>query len=97
MLNINNTPEGARLSIRVQPRSSQNKICGVNNGALKIKITAPPVEGEANQAVIKLLAQCLGVPRTNISIAKGETSKNKLVDIIGIDARWLENKINEFL
>ncbi len=97
MLNINNTPEGVRLNIRVQPRSSQNKICGETNGALKIKITAPPVEGEANQAIIKLLAQWLEIPRANISIAKGETSKNKLVDIIGVDAQWLENKINEFL
>ncbi|MDD3852266.1 MAG: DUF167 domain-containing protein [Syntrophomonadaceae bacterium] len=97
MLKINNTPEGVRLNIRVQPRSSQNKICGVTDGAIKIKITAPPVDGEANQAVIKLLAQWLGVPRSNISIPKGETSKNKIVDIIGIDARWLENKINEYL
>jgi len=97
MLNINNTPEGVRLNIRVQPRSSQNKICGETNGALKIKITAPPVEGEANQAVIRLLAQWLGVPRANVCIAKGDTSKNKIVDIIGIDARWMENKLNEIL
>ncbi|KUG02705.1 hypothetical protein ASZ90_019899 [hydrocarbon metagenome] len=85
MLNISEIPGGIRLEIKVQPRSSKNQIAGKQEGALKIKLTAPPVEGEANQALINFLSAFLKIPKRNINLIKGETSRHKLVEIQGID------------
>jgi hypothetical protein len=72
------------MPIKVIPRSSQNKVVGVENGVLKIKLTAPPIEGAANEAVIDFLAKWLGKPKSSIEIVKGEQSRNKLVRLRGI-------------
>jgi len=85
VLNISEIPGGIRLEIKVQPRSSKNQIAGKQEGALKIKLTAPPVEGEANQALINFLSAFLKIPKRNINLIKGETSRHKLVEIQGID------------
>ncbi len=85
MLNITEITGGLRLEIKVQPRSSKNQIAGEQEGALKIKLTAPPVEGEANQALINFLSACLKIPKRNITLLKGDTSRHKLVEIQGID------------
>lgn len=70
------------LNIRVSPRSSQNKIVGaMADGALKITLTAAPVDGAANEALIKLLSDYFSVPKYNIKIIKGKRSKNKVVEI----------------
>ncbi|MGS0764753.1 DUF167 domain-containing protein [Syntrophomonas curvata] len=81
MLNIQETDNGIRVEIKVQPRSSRNQIAGEQDGALKVKLTAPPVEGEANQALIDFLARFLKLPRKNIILLRGETSRNKLIEI----------------
>lgn len=69
------------LNISVQPRSSQNVISGIRNGHIRIKLTSAPVEGKANQALIKLLSKAFGVALSQVSIEKGETSKSKRIRI----------------
>ncbi|HEX3012049.1 MAG TPA: DUF167 domain-containing protein [Syntrophomonadaceae bacterium] len=93
MLKVTETKEGVRLEIKVQPRSSRNQMAGVQDGILKIKLTAPPVDGEANLALIEYLSSLLGVPKRSINLIKGETSRNKLVEINGIKREFLLNKV----
>lgn len=78
------TDGGTRLRIRVQPRASRAALLGEHAGALKVAITAPPVEGEANAALVKLLATRLGVPRRAVRIVSGERSRNKTVQVEGL-------------
>jgi len=93
MLRISEIAEGVRLEVKVQPRSSRNQVVGEQNGVLKIKLTAPPVDGEANSALVAFLASSLKVPRQDISILRGETSRNKLVEINGISSGELMKKL----
>lgn len=74
---------GVRIRIRLAPRASRTKIMGEHGGALKIALTAPPVEGKANKALIKFLAKKLGVPAGAISIVSGEHARDKVVDVKG--------------
>lgn len=73
--------EGAVLRLRVQPRASRDEIVGWQEGALRLRVTAPPVEGEANRAVAALLARVLGVAPSRIRVVSGERSRDKLVRI----------------
>lgn len=69
------------LQISVQPRSSSNSISGTHNNQLRVKLTAAPVDGKANQALIKLLSKTFAVPARQISIEKGENARSKRVCI----------------
>lgn len=89
MLNLMESDAGVRLEVKVQPRSSRNQIVGEQNGALKIKLTAPPVDGEANAALVEFLSACLQVPRKNINLIKGDTSRHKMVEIAGLSPTQL--------
>ena len=86
MIDITEIDNGIRFKVRVQPRSSKNQIVGDTEGALKVKLTAPPVEGEANQALIAYLATVFKVAKRDIVLAKGELSRHKIVEIKGITA-----------
>jgi uncharacterized protein (TIGR00251 family) len=79
-----------RFAVRVQPRSSRNAVEGLLGDALKVRLTAPPVEGAANDALVALLADELGVPRRSIRIVSGETGRNKLVEVDGVAAEAVE-------
>lgn len=93
MIAIRDTPQGATFAVRVQPRSRKNAIAGEIGNALKIALTAPPVEGRANQACIEFLAKFLKVPRSSVTIAAGETSRNKVIHIAGISADELRQRL----
>lgn len=84
MLNIQESAGGLRIEVKVQPRSSRNQITGEQDGVLKVKLTAPPVEGEANQALVNFFSRLLKIPRKNIVLIRGETARNKLIEIRGI-------------
>jgi uncharacterized protein (TIGR00251 family) len=75
---------GVTFAVRVAPRASRNQIVGVEGGALKIKLTAPPVEGAANAALIAFVAEWLGVRRSAVSIVSGDKARNKLVRVRGV-------------
>jgi uncharacterized protein len=72
------------FNVRVVPRSSRNQIVGVEGGALKIKLTAPPVEGAANAALIEFIAEWLDVRRSAVSIISGDKARNKIVRVNGV-------------
>ena len=78
------------VAVRVIPRSSKSEIVGEHDGALKVKLTSPPVGGAANAELIKLVAKKLGVPRSSVAIASGETSKTKQIRITGVTAAELQ-------
>lgn len=71
------------LNIWVQPRASRNEILGYENGLLRLRVTAPPVDGEANHSVRKILAEALGIPLSRVEIIKGERERRKKVRILG--------------
>jgi uncharacterized protein len=76
----------ARIAVRVQPRSSKNEIAGERDGALIVRVTAPPVEGKANDAVRKLLAKRLGIAPGRVRVVRGASGRDKLVEIDGMEA-----------
>ena len=89
---------GAALAIRVVPRAKKNEIAQIlNDGTLKIRVTAPPVEGKANRAVIELIARVLEIPANRVEIVAGESSREKLVSILELDAASVQQKILEHL
>jgi uncharacterized protein (TIGR00251 family) len=93
VISIRGTPQGATFAIRVQPRARKNAIIGELGDALKLALTAPPVEGRANEACIEFLAELLKVPRSSITIAAGETSRNKVIRITGMSADELRRRL----
>ena len=83
-----------RINVRVVPRSSKNSIEWEEKG-LKVHLTAPPVDGAANAALVALLAQCLAVPKRDIEIVRGATGRSKIIEIAGISAEDIENRIKD--
>ena len=81
---INPCKNGIRLSAIIQPRSSNNKVTGVYNNALKIHLTSPPVDGAANKACIRFFSKMLGISPSEISIIQGFNSRNKTIEVIGL-------------
>ncbi len=79
MLSIQRHSRGVIFKIRVQPRSSKNMLVGLHDDALKVKLTAPPVNNAANRMSIKFLAKVIGVPKSSLEIVAGHTSRNKQV------------------
>ena len=84
---------GSELIVRVVPRAGRSALAGARGGALLVRLAAPPVEGAANQALLRLLAEVLGVPRTSIRIASGERSRDKRLVIAGLQAPELARRL----
>lgn len=84
-----------RIRVRVQPRASRTEIAGEHDGALRIRVAAPPVEGEANDALIRFLAKRLRVPASRITVVKGASSRTKRVEVEGADAADVERRLSE--
>lgn len=81
------------FDVLVQPRASRAKLGPIHDGRLKVSVTAPPVDGEANAAVIELLAKALGVPKGSIEVIAGASSRRKTVRIAGVAAAAIEGLI----
>ena len=77
---------GAVLELLVQPRASRTRSVGEHDGRLKLQLAAPPVDGEANEALIEFLARTLGVRKADVSIERGETGRRKTVRVAGVSA-----------
>jgi uncharacterized protein len=90
---INDTANGATFAIKVQPRASRNAVVGELGDALKIALTTPPVEGRANEACIEFLSKLLKVPRSSVTIAAGETSRNKVIRVAGMSAAGVRQRL----
>ena len=92
-LNIKSCKDGIHFSATIQPRSSKNKVCGLHGESLKIRLTSPPVDGEANKVCIKLLAKILSVSPSRIVIVSGHMERNKIIRVEGIDIPEFIKKI----
>jgi uncharacterized protein (TIGR00251 family) len=89
---------GAALAVRVTPRASKNEIVDIlSDGTVKVHLTAPPVEGKANEALLKFLSKVLDVPLTRLDVVAGATGRDKLISVIDMDASTLHKKIVSLL
>lgn len=86
-----------RLDLRVSPRASRNAIDGVRDGRLVVKVTAPPVDAAANEAVVALLADRLDIPKRRISIVLGATGRSKTVELSGVTADAIRARLSAIL
>ena len=89
------------LHVKVQPRASRNEIGEPLGSELKVKITAPPVDSAANEALVKFLVEVLGCPRGSVQIVRGATSRHKVISIHSLSAEWVaqriaNNSVNKF-
>jgi uncharacterized protein len=87
-------PDGVELAVLVQPRASRTRVVGEHDGLLKIQLAAPPVDGEANAALVEFLGKLLGVPRKQVVLVAGDASRRKRVTIHGVDAARAEAVIS---
>jgi uncharacterized protein len=90
---IKENPTGVSFAIKVHPRAKKNAITGELGNALKVCLTAPPADGRANDACIVFFASLLDVPRSSVTIASGETSRNKVVRVVGVSAEDVRRRI----
>ena len=84
MLQLKEDKDGVLFWIVVKPRSGKNEIVDIREGALRVRVTAPPIEGAANEACRKLLSKALGISKTSISIQKGKSSQKKLIHCLNL-------------
>jgi uncharacterized protein (TIGR00251 family) len=92
---IQDSPKGATFAVRVHPRAKKNAITGEMGDALKVSLTTPPVEGRANEACIEFFAKFLNVPRSSVTIAAGESSRNKVLRVSGVSAAEVEKRLEQ--
>ena len=97
LIPIHDTPACATFQVKVSPRARKNAITGTWGDALKLALTAPPVEGRANEACIEFVAKLLNVPRSSVTIAAGESSRQKLIRVAGARAAQVEEKLRALL
>jgi uncharacterized protein len=93
MVAIQNSPAGATFAVKVHPRAKKNAITGEVGDALKLALTAPPVDGKANEACIEFFAKLLKVPRSSVTIAAGQSSRNKVIRVAGITAQQVRERL----
>jgi uncharacterized protein len=82
--------KAVRFSVHIQPRASRNEIAGIHGTGLKVRVTAPPVEGLANEALIDFLSRALEIPRRNVCIVSGFTSRTKVVEVSEVDLETIQ-------
>src|SRR5690606_33675605 len=85
--------EVARLTVKLTPRASREGITGERDGALLVRVSAPPVRGAANDALVRLLAKALRVPKGTVRITSGATSRMKVVEVRGLDADEVRSRL----
>lgn len=85
--------EGTTVDVYVQPRASRNAIVGIHEGVLKVRLTAPPVDGEANKECLKFLAELFLIPKSQLKIIQGHRSRRKKILIQGIAPQSLEDAL----
>jgi len=86
MIEVRDVAGGATLRVRVSPRASRDEVAGERDGALVVRLTAPPVEGQANAALLRFLARRLGVAPSALSVAQGAKARDKVLLVAGVRA-----------
>lgn len=90
---LTDTPAGAVLNLRIVPRAAKNAIAGEHGDVLKIRLSAPPVDGAANAALIEFLAEIFSLPRARVQLLSGATARTKRVLLCGLFASAIQSKI----
>ncbi len=93
MIPIRESAGAVTFAVKVHPRAKRDAITGEVGDALKVALNAPPVDGKANEACIRFLADILRVPRSSVTIAAGETNRNKLIRVVGVSAAQAEERL----
>jgi uncharacterized protein (TIGR00251 family) len=93
MVAIQNSANGTTFPVKVHPRAKENAITGEVGDALKLALTAPPVDGKANEACIDFFAKLLNLPRSSVTIAAGQTSRNKVIRVAGLTAQQVRDRL----
>ena len=96
-LNLRARDTGCVLTVRAHPGARENAITGVHDGALKVSLKVPPTDGRANEALLKLLAETVGVPRADLQLLSGATSRTKFVLLEGVTVVDLQSKLAAWL
>jgi uncharacterized protein (TIGR00251 family) len=81
------------LRVHLTPRSARDEVLGLEGDVLRARVTAPPVEGRANEALLRLVAEVLGVPKSSLRIVRGQRSREKLVAVEGLDATEVRQRL----
>jgi uncharacterized protein len=97
VLDLRQSGTDVLLPVAVQPRASCNAVAGLHGGALKLQLTAPPVEGAANEACLRFLADLLGLSRARLSIVKGTKARHKLIRIADLSVGEIRDRLNGIL
>ena len=93
MISVQQQGDSATFSVKVHPRARRQGIAGVLGNTVKLEITAPPVEGKANEACIQFFADLLKVQQSSVTIAAGNSSRNKVIRVTGISAALVEQTL----
>jgi uncharacterized protein (TIGR00251 family) len=93
-LRIEEKGDACIFGVKVTPRSSKNLFTGIEQGLLKLRVTAPPVEGEANKAICAFLADLLNLPKKSISILRGDASRRKLMKVESLPAAEIRRRLS---
>ena len=87
-------PDSALLQVKVQPRASRTEVSGFDGEVLKVRVTAPPADGEANEMLLALLARSFGCPRSAVTLVQGARSRNKLVRLRGLSLSEIRERFS---
>jgi len=93
MVVIQTSASGVTFAVKVHPRAKKNAITGEVGDALKVALMAPPVDGKANAACIEFFAKLLNVPRSSVTIASGQSSRNKVIRVAGVSADEVRRRL----
>jgi uncharacterized protein len=93
LIQLQQSSRGLRFAVRVHPRAKKNAITGELGDGLKLSLTAPPIDGKANDACIEFFAKLLKAPRSSVTIASGQASRNKVICVTGLSAEEVRKRI----
>jgi uncharacterized protein len=93
MIPVKDSDAGTTFTVKVHPRAKKNAITGEVGDALKLALTSPPVDGKANAACIEFFAKLLNLPRSSVTIAAGQTSRNKVIRVAGLTAQQVRDRL----
>ena len=97
MVDLRQRGDAVSFRVRVVPRASRDKIAGIHDGAVRIRLTAPPVEGAANEALVAFLSSVLRVPKLDIELVAGQTARNKVVSVSGLSPEEIWARLRSHL
>lgn len=97
MIAIRPHTNGATVAVRAQPGARKNAVLGEHAGSLKVAVTAPPEDGRANEAILDVLAEALGVKRSHLELVSGHTHRNKVILVRGLTVEELATLVEAFV